>query len=229
MSTDGFGHFFMSDDEEPEQTPIAVPVDERVTSAPAAAAVAPPPMPVAPPVVVPAPSPVVPAQPVVAPPVEIAQAVRAAEVAAPGVMSPVAEPRQVQPEPVAERMVEPDTRERRLAEVLDRLMTDAPQIDAAALVSLDGFTMASALPDGMQEDRVGAMSAAILGLGERAAAELGKGKLSQVFIEGEQGYVMLIAAGDRAVLTCLAASDAKLGLVLYDMQDAADAIAAILS
>ena len=107
-------------------------------------------------------------------------------------------------------------------------MEDSQEVQAAALVSLDGFTMASALPEGMHEDRVGAMSAAILGLGERAAAELGRGKLSQVFIEGEGGYVVLIAAGDRAVLTCLAGMDAKLGLVLYDMRAAADSIAVIL-
>jgi predicted regulator of Ras-like GTPase activity (Roadblock/LC7/MglB family) len=80
----------------------------------------------------------------------------------------------------------------------------------------------------MHEDRVGAMSAAILGLGERAAAELGRGSLTQVFIEGEGGYVMLIAAGGRAVLTCLADIDAKLGLVLYDMRAAAETIAEIL-
>lgn len=120
------------------------------------------------------------------------------------------------------------TREERLAVALNELMQESQEIQAAALVSLDGFTMASALPDGMQEDRVGAMSAAILGLGERAAAELGRGSLTQVFIEGEGGYVMLIAAGDRAVLTCLADIDAKLGLVLYDMRAAADAIAGIL-
>ena len=120
------------------------------------------------------------------------------------------------------------SREERLAAALDALMEDNQEIEAAALVSLDGFTMASALPDGMHEDRVGAMSAAILGLGERAAAELGRGHLSQVFIEGEGGYVVLIAAGDRAVLTCLADMDAKLGLVLYDMRDAAEAIAGIL-
>ncbi len=107
-------------------------------------------------------------------------------------------------------------------------MEDSQDILAAALVSLDGFTMASALPEGMQEDRVGAMSAAILGLGERAAAELGRGQLSQVFIEGDSGYVMLIAAGQRAVLTCLADKDAKLGLVLYDMRAAAGSIAEIL-
>jgi len=120
------------------------------------------------------------------------------------------------------------SREQRLADALNALMQDSPEILAAALVSLDGFTMASALPEGMQEDRVGAMSAAILGLGERAAAELGRGQLSQVFIEGDSGYVMLIAAGQRAVLTCLADREAKLGLVLYDMRAAAERIAEIL-
>ncbi|MCE5202693.1 MAG: roadblock/LC7 domain-containing protein [Actinomycetia bacterium] len=108
-------------------------------------------------------------------------------------------------------------------------MQGDPDIQAAALVSMDGFTMASALPDDMQADRVGAMSAAILGLGERAAAELGRGPLSQVFIEGEGGYVLLTAAGDRAVLTVMASPSAKLGLVLYDMKTTATRIAEVLS
>ncbi|MDI6900199.1 MAG: roadblock/LC7 domain-containing protein [Anaerosomatales bacterium] len=120
------------------------------------------------------------------------------------------------------------SREEQLAQALDELMQQDPDIQAAALVSLDGFTMASALPQGMQPDRVGAMSAAILGLGERAAAELGRGHLSQVFIEGEGGYVLLVSAGDRAVLTVMADSGAKLGLVLYDMKVAAERIGRIL-
>ena len=107
-------------------------------------------------------------------------------------------------------------------------MGQSHEIEAAALVSLDGFMMASALPDGMQEDRVGAMSAAILGLGERAAAELGRGTLSQVFIDGEDGFVVLMAAGEQAVLTCLAGERGKLGLVLYDMRQTAAEIAEIL-
>jgi uncharacterized protein len=135
-------------------------------------------------------------------------------------------PLQAAPRPAATPRHE--TREERLATALNDLMDESQEIQAAALVSLDGFTMASALPDGMHEDRVGAMSAAILGLGERAATELGRGQLSQVFIEGDDGYVMLIAAGDRAVLTCLADIEAKLGLVLYDMRAAADRIAEIL-
>jgi predicted regulator of Ras-like GTPase activity (Roadblock/LC7/MglB family) len=120
------------------------------------------------------------------------------------------------------------SREEQLAQTLDELMREDGDIQAAALVSLDGFTMASALPAGMQADRVGAMSAAILGLGERAAAELGRGHLSQVFIEGENGYVLLIAAGSRAVLTAMADPSAKLGLVLYDMKATAERIGHVL-
>jgi uncharacterized protein len=163
---------------------------------------------------------------VVVPAVEPVAAIPAMPSSAPAPV-PAAEPVAVAaPRPAAaSRQV---SREERLATALNDLMDESQEIQAAALVSLDGFTMASALPEGMHEDRVGAMSAAILGLGERAAAELGRGQLSQVFIEGDDGYVMLIAAGDRAVLTCLADVEAKLGLVLYDMRDAADRIAEIL-
>jgi uncharacterized protein len=111
---------------------------------------------------------------------------------------------------------------------LGGLISGSPDIEAAAVVSLDGFAMASALPEGMEEDRVGAMSAAILALGERAARELGKGTLTQVFIQGEDGYVMLMAAGQTAVLTCLASADSKLGLVIYDMRRATKAIGEIV-
>lgn len=162
----------------------------------------------------------------------------AAQPAAPPQPVPTAAPQPTAPapapQPAAAPAVRPQTtvrqasREERLAAALDDLMAESPDIQAAALVSMDGFTMASALPQGMQEDRVGAMSAAILGLGERAAAELGRGHLTQVFIEGADGYVVLIAAGGRAVLTTLAHADAKLGLVLYDMKATADSIAGIL-
>lgn len=203
MPDNGFGDFFISDvdDEllEEDDDLIAAPVVVPVAQ-PAAAA----PVPTAAP----------PAAPVAATPAPAA-APAAAPVAAPAAARPAAQARQA-------------TREERLAQALNDLMEDNQEIQASALVSLDGFTMASALPAGMQEDRVGAMSAAILGLGERAAVELGRGKLSQVFIEGETGYVLLIAAGDRAVLTCLADPEAKLGLVLYDMRSSADNIAEIL-
>lgn len=182
-----------------------------------------------PPVVIPRPStaPVQAAPPTTVAP-EVSQ-VTTEPTAAPATPAPASLP---QPSAAAVRPVatvgRPASREERLAAVLDGLIQGDSDIQAAALVSLDGFTMAAALPAGMQPDRVGAMSAAILGLGERAAAELGRGHLSQVFIEGEDGYVLLVAAGSRAVLTVMASAQAKLGLVLYDMKMAAAQVAEIL-
>ena len=89
-------------------------------------------------------------------------------------------------------------------------------------MSVDGLTIASALPQGIEEDRVSAMSAAMLSLGERIASELGRGVLDQVYIKGENGYVMLMAVGEEAVLTVMARQQARLGLILLDMRRAVE-------
>jgi predicted regulator of Ras-like GTPase activity (Roadblock/LC7/MglB family) len=115
-----------------------------------------------------------------------------------------------------------------LEQALKSLLEKTQDIDAAAVVSMDGFVMASALPDGYEEDRLGAMSAALLSLGERTAHELGRGELAQVFVEGTDGYVFLLSAGEDAVLNAIVRRGSKLGLVLYDIRTAAKAIAAII-
>ncbi len=94
-------------------------------------------------------------------------------------------------------------------------------IEASAVVSVDGLTIASDLPADVEEDRVSAMSAAMLSLGERIASELGRGTLDQVYIRGDDGYVILMSIGEDAVLTALACQGAKLGLVFLDMRRAA--------
>lgn len=102
------------------------------------------------------------------------------------------------------------------------LQASSPDIEASAVISVDGLTMASALPSDFEEDRVSAMSAAMLSLGERIASELGRGILDQVYIRGESGFVILMAIGTEAVLTVLAREQAKLGLLFLDMRRAAD-------
>jgi predicted regulator of Ras-like GTPase activity (Roadblock/LC7/MglB family) len=102
------------------------------------------------------------------------------------------------------------------------LQSTTPEIEASAVVSVDGLIMASSLPAGIEEDRVSAMSAAMLSLGERISTELGRGGLDQVYIKGEKGYVILMSVGDEAVLTTLVREQAKLGLIFLDMRRAAD-------
>jgi len=80
--------------------------------------------------------------------------------------------------------------------------------------------IASRLPEALTDDLMAAMTAAMLALGERIANDLNRGQLSQVYIKGENGYVLLMAVNESAVLTAIASEEAKLGLVFLDMQQA---------
>jgi predicted regulator of Ras-like GTPase activity (Roadblock/LC7/MglB family) len=104
---------------------------------------------------------------------------------------------------------------------LHDLQGKTPDVEASAVVSVDGLTIAAALPSSVEEDRVSAMSAAMLSLGERIAGELGRGSLEEVYIHGDDGYVLLTSIGNGAVLTVLARKHAKLGLVFLEMRRAA--------
>jgi uncharacterized protein len=112
---------------------------------------------------------------------------------------------------------------------LKTLQSAISEIQAVAVVSVDGLAIASILPEGVEEDRVAAMSAAMLSLGDRISSELGRGFLEQVHIKGEKGYVVLMAIGEEAVLTVMASEQAKLGLIFLEMRRATDDLKAIFA
>lgn len=114
------------------------------------------------------------------------------------------------------------SRSDQMVERLRAMQIAAPEIEASAVVSVDGLIMASALPAEVEEDRVSAMSAAMLSLGERIASELGRGGLEQVYIKGDNGFIVLTSVGEEAVLTALARQEAKLGLIFLEMRRAAE-------
>jgi predicted regulator of Ras-like GTPase activity (Roadblock/LC7/MglB family) len=108
------------------------------------------------------------------------------------------------------------------------LQATTPEVEASAVVSVDGLTIASSLPANFEEDRVSAMSAAMLSLGERIASELGRGGLDQVYVKGDDGYVILMSVGEEAVLTTLVREGARLGLIFLDMRRTADDLARLV-
>ncbi len=109
------------------------------------------------------------------------------------------------------------SRSEQLVARLRDLQASSEGVEAAAIVSVDGLSIASALPAGIEEDRVSAMSAAMISLGERISSELGRGLLKQLYVKGENGYVILNAIGEEAVLTVLARREARLGLIFLDI------------
>ncbi|MDQ3646316.1 MAG: roadblock/LC7 domain-containing protein [Actinomycetota bacterium] len=121
------------------------------------------------------------------------------------------------------------SRSQLLKDALNELIDVAPGVEAAAVVSSDGLPIASVLPSYVEEDRLAAMSAALLTLGERAASGLGKGGLGQVFVEGSNGHVVLMSAGEEAVLVAMTSTAAKVGLILFEMRQTSARVIAALS
>lgn len=119
-------------------------------------------------------------------------------------------------------------RSQQMVDRLRSMQASASDIEASAVVSVDGLIMASALQQGAEEDRISAMSAAMLSLGERIAQELGRGGLEQVYIKGDRGFIVLISVGAEAVLTALARQEGKLGLVFLEMRRAAEDLAKLV-
>ena len=120
------------------------------------------------------------------------------------------------------------TRTERMVDELRELQHNSPDVEGAVVVSVDGLPLASLLPPGIEEERVAAMSAAMLSLGDRIANELGRGYLNEVYIRGESGYAILMEVGEEAVLTALAREASKLGLVFLDMRRCVEQLQSIV-
>lgn len=110
------------------------------------------------------------------------------------------------------------SRVEKIQDVLRSLRAVSPDIVGSAMVSTDGFIIASLLPSEVDEELVSGMAAALLGVGERIATELMGGSMEQTYVRGRLGYVILNAVGPDALLIVLTTPDAKLGLVFLDVR-----------
>ena len=111
--------------------------------------------------------------------------------------------------------------------LLRSFAASSPFIQACAAVSGDGFIIASVLSDDVDEDRFGAMCASLLALSTRAAAEIQRGELRQIILDGELGPMLLTRAGDLGVLAVATSPEANLGKVMLDTRNTARALAAL--
>jgi len=120
------------------------------------------------------------------------------------------------------------SRHEEIMQVLKTLQRENAGIEAAALVSPDGLILESMLPDGVGEERISAMSAALLAIAEKAAQESRRGRVRELYISGNEGYVVLLNVGVKAILTVIASEKARLGYILLDSRKAAEEIELLL-
>ena len=115
-----------------------------------------------------------------------------------------------------------------LDDILKKLLAAIPEVKAAAIVSAEGLPIASALPQGIDETRIAAMTAALLSLSERAVIEMEKGEFEQLYVRGNEGYLLVLQAGPNAVLTVSTTKDVRLGLIFLDCKRTTEKIAKLI-
>ncbi|MFX1561963.1 MAG: roadblock/LC7 domain-containing protein [Promethearchaeota archaeon] len=117
---------------------------------------------------------------------------------------------------------------KRLQDMLRQMESTTPGIEASAVVTAQGLPIVAAMPQTINEAIVAAMTAALVGVAERALSEIPRGDLQQVTIEAENGYIILKGAGPNAILTSLVKKSANLGMVFLVMKRYSKEIATIL-
>ena len=119
-----------------------------------------------------------------------------------------------------------------ISEQLDQVLNDfernVPHVEATAVVSTDGLVIASRLPDPVEEDRVGAMGAAILSISTRSGEELDRGEMLRVLIEGTNGYLLIRSIGEVAILVVLVDKKVRLGMLFYECKQCIKKLTEIL-
>jgi len=121
-----------------------------------------------------------------------------------------------------------DQKGKALRPILRAFNGASKDIEASAVISSDGFSLAWVLDESVDPDRFGAMCASLLALANRAAQEISRGELKQVLIEGTKGTMLLVYAGEDAVLAVAARPTVNLGMVFIEARKVAHNIKEML-
>lgn len=117
----------------------------------------------------------------------------------------------------------------KLQPILRELNNVSEHIEASAIMSRDGLSVASVLGNGVDPDRLGAMCAALLGLADTTARELNRGELHQVLIHGSLGFMLITHVGEKAVLAVATKPGTNLGMVFLETKKTAKRILEVLN
>lgn len=119
-------------------------------------------------------------------------------------------------------------RSEQIMQTLRGLVENSRDINGVAVISMDGLVIAAELPPRRDQARVGAVAASILNLANRSIGQLVEGQLMQTLIQGTEGNIIITYAGKNAVFVALTVKDVNLGMAFLEVQEGAQAVAAIL-
>ena len=120
-----------------------------------------------------------------------------------------------------------ETKSERLTMALKKVAT-VSGVAGAAIVARNGLLIVSELPRDVDERRLGAMTATMMGAVETTGTTLNKGSVRRVIAEVEHATIVAMGAGPKAILVCTAENSVNLGMLLLEMEEQVQQVSAIL-
>ncbi|MCZ7372081.1 MAG: roadblock/LC7 domain-containing protein [Candidatus Methanoperedens sp.] len=117
-------------------------------------------------------------------------------------------------------------------DMIDKILADLRKVggvEACAAVSRDGLLIRSNIQKEQFAESFAAMSATMLGAAETATIELGKGVPHRVIVESENGRLIAVGAGPKALVIVIVNTDTGLGLILLELEKASEKLKGLLS
>ncbi len=115
----------------------------------------------------------------------------------------------------------------KLETILKKLLSNNRDILLAIVTTMEGLPIISLLPRGYNETRIAAMVATLLSLSERTVVDMEIGLFNQIFIKGNDGYLLVFEA-NPAILAVSTTKNAKLGLIFFECERVLHEISKIL-
>ena len=121
------------------------------------------------------------------------------------------------------------SRTERLNAALRSLRMVSTDIIGAAVVTMDGFIVATVMPNEVDEELIGGLAASLLGVGERISEDLMRVEMEQVYVRSPKGYVIVNALDNDTAILLLVTREAKLGLIFLELKRAVSELTSILA
>ncbi|MHC1567451.1 MAG: roadblock/LC7 domain-containing protein [Candidatus Syntropharchaeia archaeon] len=96
-----------------------------------------------------------------------------------------------------------ETKKEKLDAILAALQ-NVGQVDACAIVSREGLVMAERIPPEVNAKIFSALCASVMGAAETAMVQMKKGGTDEIIVKGKEGQLIVVPAGSKAILVCLA-------------------------
>jgi uncharacterized protein len=117
-------------------------------------------------------------------------------------------------------------------DMVDKLLADLKNVGgvmACAAVSRDGLLIRSFMQKEQYVESLAAMSATMLGAAETATTHIEMGIPKRVIVESDNGKLIVVGAGPKALLILLANKNSGLGLILLELDRSAQKLKEILT